>query len=211
MKKIAGIIIVGILFITLIVQGSVAYFHEETNFTNRISAGTLGIELVEASEDKQAVLGAHGYQFSNTLPGARLDRRVWVENTREKDVYVRVRATRAWYDANGEKQSNLDASLISLKTENPNNWIIQEDTGSNQEIITFYYKKPIAKGDRTENVMDAFEISDQISNGIYQNVHAQIIFEAEAIQASAGTEAMLNEWGMDVQIDQDGTIVEVLE
>lgn len=211
MKKIAGIVIVGLLFITLIVQGSVAYFHEETSFTNRISAGTLGIELVEASEDKQAVLGEHGYQFANTLPGARLDRRVWVENTKEKDVYVRVQANRAWYDAKGEKQSDLDASLISLKTKNPSNWIIQEDTGSNQEIITFYYKKPIAKGERTENVMDAFEISDQISNGVYQNVHAQISFEAEAIQASAGTEAMLNEWGMDVQINQDGTIIEVLE
>lgn len=212
MKKIAGIIVVGILFITLVVQGSVAYFHEETSFSNRISAGTLGIDLVESSDENSAKLGENGYQFAKTMPGAKLDRRVWVENTKDKSLYVRVRATRAWYDAQNEKRSDLDASLIRLLTKDTSNWIILDDgENSNQEIIYFYYKKPIAKGERTENIMDAFAISDQISNGDYQNVHAQIMFDAEAIQESAAMDAMLNEWGIDVTIDSDGTITEVLE
>lgn len=212
MKKLVGILVVGLLFVTLIAQGSVAYFHEETSFSNRISAGNLGIDLIEASDDENAVFKEHGYEFSQTMPGAKLDRRVWVENTKDKTLYVRVRVKRAWYNAQNEKQVDLDASLISIITEDTSNWIILDDgANSNQEELYFYYKKPLAKGEATDHIMDSFEISNQISNGEYQDVHAEIMFEADAIQENAAADAILNEWGMDVEIAADGTITEILE
>ena len=48
-------------------------------------------------------------------------------------------------------------------------------------------------------------------NKLYSGLQAKVDVEVDAIQKAAAQDAMLAEWGMDVEFDDNGNIVSVVE
>ena len=210
MKKILMVAGTAVLLIFLVYQGSIAFFHAETQVGAKVSAGNLGIQLIENSDDKRAVKNGDEYQFLSVMPGDEIANTVHVENVKEHTLYVRVTATKYWEDKNGNKLPDADASLITLQTKDPANWIIKDDAAnSNSEVVYFYYKLPMKSGTSTTNLMDAIQISTNLKDVNYSDYQVNLSFEAEAVQSISGTDAVLSEWGADMVLDKDGTIVSI--
>lgn len=210
MKKIVMVTTAAVLLTLLVYQGSMAFFHAETQVGAKISAGSLGITLVENSNHANAVKTENGYEIASVMPGDEIDSTVHVENVKEHTLYVRVTATKYWEDANGNKLNDADASLIKLQTKNPANWIIIDDAAnSNSENVYFYYKLPMKAGETSTNLMDAIEISTDLKDQVYSDYRVNLSFEAEAVQSMSGTDAVLSEWGAEIEVDANGNIVSV--
>lgn len=210
MKKIVMVTTAAVLLTLLVYQGSMAFFHAETQVGAKISAGSLGITLVENSNHANAVKTENGYEIASVMPGDEIDSTVHVENVKEHTLYVRVTATKYWEDANGNKLNDADASLIKLQTKDPSNWIIIDDAAnSNSENVYFYYKLPMKAGETSTNLMDAVEISTDLKDQVYSDYRVNLSFEAEAVQSMSGTDAVLSEWGAEIEVDANGNIVSV--
>ena len=111
---------------------------------------------------------------------------VYVKNTCEIPVYVRVALVPTWEDANGNPVG-VSASLDDLAiTWDLDKWVKSGDY--------WYYKEAVAVGGQTENLID--EATVTTVNGYKMNL--QII--AEAIQADGvkeTTKAVVDAWGVD--------------
>lgn len=212
MKKILLVAGTGILFTLLVYQGSMAFFHAETNVGSEVSAGNLGINLVEQIDEKDTIKTNDGYQILASMPGDEIKNTVYVENKKDYALYARVTATKYWIDANGNKLNDADASLITLKTKDTSNWIIIDDAAnSNSEVVYFYYRIPVDKNEITSNLVDSIQISNDIKNGEYEKYQIHLSYEAEAVQSIAGADAALSEWGVEFVIDKQGNILSVEE
>lgn len=201
-----------LLLIVLMYQGSLAFFRKEKSVDTPISAKTLGIELIDHTNDEKAEMTAEGYTFKNVMPNEKLNREVFIKNVKEKNLYVRVTATRYWKDKQNKKVSGTDASLIQLVTKNPKNWIIIDDgKASNHEIMYFYYKKPLKANEQSDNVIDQIAMSEEISENSYHEYQAYLHLQADAIQDVVAQEAMLSEWGVEAKFNAQGIITAIDE
>lgn len=212
MKKIIMMVTVAFLFIFLVYQGSMAFFHAETEVGAKISAGKLGINLIENSTHENATKIEGGYRYSKIMPGAMLDNTAYIENAKDNTLYVRVTAEKFWINKDGEKLSDLDASFIELYTKNPSDWIIIDDAeNSNSEIMYFYYKYPIVSGEKTSNVLDSIQISSDLTDKDYRDLQIHLQLFADAVQSYAAQDAVLAEWGIEFELDENGTIISIDE
>ena len=212
MKKKVLLAIAALLLLVFVYQGSLAFFRKEKGVSTPISAKTLGIELIDHTDDTRAEMTAEGYTFKNVMPNDALHREVCVKNVKEKNLYVRITATRYWKDRDGKKVKGSDASLIQLVTAQPENWIILDDgIASNHELVYFYYKKPILPQDQSDNVIDRIVLSEDIKGEEYQEYQAYLHLQADAIQDVVAQEAILAEWGIEATFDKQGNITSIEE
>lgn len=211
MKKIILIATAVVLLVCLVYQGSIAFFHTETQVGTKVSAGRLGINLVETSTHENVVVSETGYRFSSIMPGSRIHSEAYIENVKDKTLYVRVSAEKYWESKEGVKLPDANSSLITLVTNNPENWIVKEDEGSNGEIVYFYYRLPIKANEKSSNVLDAIEVSEGLTDKDYKGYQINVNLEAEAIQSTVAQDAVLSEWGIEIELDADGNIVSVNE
>lgn len=210
MKKIVMVTTAAFLLLFLVYQGSMAFFHAETQVGANISAGSLGIELVQDSQDEKAVKTEDGIQIASVMPGDEIDSSAYIKNVKDHTLYVRVTATKYWEDATGTKLPDADASLIALNTKDTKNWIIKDDAeNSNSENVYFYYRLPIKANEISTNLMDAIKISSKLSDETYHDYRIVLTLEVDAVQSISGTDAVLSEWGADIELDADGNILSV--
>lgn len=212
MKKIVLFAFTSILLITLIYQGSMAFFRAETQVGTKISAGTLGIQIKQMSDEENAIQKEDGYQFNAAMPGSTLNNSAYIENTKDKTLYVRITAKKYWEDANGHKLNDANHALIELDTVAQDDWIIIDDAeNSNAENIYFYYKKPIQAGERSSNLYDYIKIAQEMDDIRYKDYQIRVVLEADAVQSAVAQDAILSEWGMDVTFDEEGNMIAVEE
>lgn len=185
MKKKVLLAIAALLLLVFVYQGSLAFFRKEKGVSTPISAKTLGIELIDHTDDTRAEMTAEGYTFKNVMPNDALHREVCVKNVKEKNLYVRITATRYWKDRDGK--------------------------ASNHEIVYFYYKKPILPQDQSDNVIDRIVLSEDIKGEEYQEYQAYLHLQADAIQDVVAQEAILAEWGIEATFDKQGNITSIEE
>ncbi len=148
---------------------------------------------------------------------------VFVKNTSEGDFpeYVRVTVVKDWVDADGEKITDADPTLIQLMTSE--GWLEVDST--NGEEAVFYYTKPLAKGQQAK-LLDGIQLEEGVLDGYriervdpddedgqklvtiigYQDKNFEIQVRVDAVQARHAKEAMLGAWGVDATIATDGTI-----
>lgn len=210
MKKILMVITAAVLLTALVYQGSMAFFHSETQVGAKISAGNLGIDLVENTESTNATKTDKGFQITAAMPGDEIKNAVYVKNVKDNTLYVRVTATKFWEDENGNKLPDADASLIKFKTNDLQDWIIIDDAeNSNSEVVYFYYKKPIKSDTSSSNLIDSVIIDPRLEDKQYTNYRINLSFDAEAVQSYQGKDAILSEWGAEIVTDANGNIVSV--
>lgn len=135
--------------------GTLAYLFTSTDpVENTFSPAEMGI-VIHENNDKPF----DGKKKTN----------VYVENTSQADVYIRVALVPTWEDGAGNAVA-IPASLNDLEIDWGSNWSLQSDG-------YYYYTKVVAAGDTTEPLIDTATV--KIENGYHMNL--QIL--AQAIQA----------------------------
>lgn len=208
MKKKLSLIGLSLVLITLVYQGTMAVIQESTNIDTKMSAAKLGVSIVQNNEiGKEA---KKGVTFENILPGANIAHDLKVENTKDKDVYVRVTLTKYWEDENKKKLVNADAKWIELLT-GEGNWMMVEAGNTNDEMMYFYYTKPVKAKEITTSFLKEIKCSTALKDQSYANYQMKIEVEVEAIQTVGAKDAILSEWGMEVEIDENQQITSIIE
>lgn len=209
MKRKLTIAMLAILLVSLVYQGTMAVMQEVTNVDAKMNAATLGITIVQ-NDDISKEASEH-ITFENALPGSVLKQNLKVHNSQDKDVYIRVTMSKYWTDANNEKLVNADAKLIELLAE-WNDWIVIDDgANSNNEMMYFYYKKPLLPSQTTPAFIDSIRCSSDLKNDEYADYQMKVDIEVDAIQTVGAQDAILSEWGMNVDFDENGSILAIEE
>lgn len=215
-KKIILLAIASIMAVGTIIGGTMAAYQASTDTRKTISTSSVdvGLEFEGVDVDDSGTL----VYTSSDVEDGTVEEKVRAVNKGERDIYVRVSVNKAWYDENGKVFENegkeLNSNYIGIRTANESDWIIQDEDiqeGGNGEVIYLYYKRPLAAKASTSALMDAFTLLKDVNENTnhYSGLQAKIRFDADAVQITAGHDAMLAEWGVDVEIDPSGTIIRV--
>lgn len=218
MKKRLGLMAVVAILGVVLLGGTMAAYQAGTTAHAKESTSKLGIQLIQEGDGKpgeeEQYSDARQEILYTGMPGDLVNKTLKAKNTGRKDLYVRITISKAWLYQNGEKNLDADSREIEIITNDKDNWIVQEGDEYG-EVIYYYYRKPLSPGEETMNVMDQFSILRKglISTGNeYTNLASQITFEADAIQKTAAEKAILAEWGIIAEIDdENGNIVSVQE
>jgi len=175
-----------VLAALLIVGGTMAWFTASSDpVTNKFTAGTVKIELHDVDGNGNAF-----GPISNVNPGDEYTKVVYVKNTGSKAVYVRVKLTPGWIDAEGQslelKVNGLDMATFPMVG---NKWLLHTDG-------RYYYKDPIASEAVTQHLIEKVVFAGAAMTNDYQGATFTLKVEAEAVQASH--EAYKDEWGASI-------------
>lgn len=158
-------------------------------------------------------------------PGTEYDEDVQVKNNGDCDEYVRAVVYKSWLDADSNKVTDLDSSIIELNLANSTDWIAVSDS---DECTTYYYKKALKSGETTK-LIDSVSFGKSILNsevkatkddkgGIqtdvvyaYNGKKLQVEMRVDAVQTHSAEDAILGAWGVVVALDSEGNITGVEE
>lgn len=147
------------------------------------------------------------------MPGQTINfKNYYVENTAGYDAYVRVTIDKQWPG----NEAELDGSMISLLLGNSdkelNDWLVKE---TSEEQVILYYKKMLSgktadETDATSVFLSGVSFDASMDNS-YTDKTANITVTVDAVQAAVAKDAMLAEWGVLPEIDEDGNITAITE
>ena len=160
MKKrtiIIGSIVV--LVVLLVVGGTMAWFTDKGEATNKFTGGTVDIEVIEKFDKPD-----------NWNPGAEAEKKVSIESLGSKQTYVRVALIPQWDD-----DSSLPISNVELILADNDDWIYKDGW--------YYYKKILNEDDVTSLLLEEVRLKDETDDD-YQGRTLEIKVKAEAVQAS---------------------------
>ena len=155
--------------LAVLATGTLAYFTAEETAQNVITMGSLKMELVELDEK-----GEPWEDVENIVPGMEVTKEAFVKNTGTVDFYTRVKITKTFVPAQGEEKPELNTKLVRLDI-NEKYWEPGNDG-------FYYYKKPVAPGEKTEPLFTTVTFSTEMGNE-YQNVKVIIDLDAQAVQS----------------------------
>ncbi len=210
-KKILIPILIGVLLLVMAI--TFASFYTSASTQEDVSTKTLDITLVqEGGENGQIMQGdgktSGGIAYAG-MPGAQIDERVAVRNDGSQDAYVRVIINRSWY-RDGKKVPDIDPREIGIVTDTSgSDWFIDDTSDPNGEQVVCYYKRPLQPGAQTSNVMNAFTIlADKLTENSnkYAGLSTEIKYKAYGVQSIGDKEAMLAEWGVVANFDNNGVM-----
>jgi len=160
----------------LVVGGTMAWFTDTKEASNKFTAGTVKIQILENGQTNPVVK-------ENVNPGDIYDKEVKVESLGSKRTYVRVSINPVW-------EGNLpinNVNLIFADGELGTHWV---DGGDGW----YYYKHILAAGAVTEPLLSKVEIIGSLTGDDYQGKKLTVNVKAEAVQASH--EAYKDAWGL---------------
>ena len=156
-------------------------------------------------------------------PGVVYDEDVDVVNNGQIDEYIRVVIYKYWKDgADGDKNTELDPSLIILDDPENHGWL-HDGAQSTDEREVYYYTKPVGSDDKPLDLFDTIQIDPDIVDMVYQtgekdnegNLITEFIYngkylgikvEASGVQTHNAEDAIHSAWGAEVDISDDGTL-----
>lgn len=108
-----------------------------------------------------------------------------MKNTGTVDFYTRVKIEKSFVPAQGDELPELNTGLVELNISK--DWELCEDG-------FYYYKKPVAPGEKTEPLFTTVTFSTKMGNE-YQNVKVIIDLDAQAVQSRNNGESALKATG----------------
>lgn len=198
--------------------GTMAAYHTATHTDKTISTSSIGVTLNIEGEDTKSNTENKNNYIAKDIENGVFKQKVSTINTGQKPHYVRVKVTPNWVE-NGEKivQKNgidLDVNDISLGLVNSEDWICikpnEEEQQQNNDVYV-YYKNIVNPNQQTSDFMESVNLFDgEMKNtNIYSGLSVQIDYEADAVQTTAAAQAMLSEWGVVAEFDENGSITAV--
>lgn len=205
-KKYIVMAVACILALTAVIGSTVAAPTRSADKTGKttVTIEDLVVALAAGVEEKITV---------NAMPGQRIDfENYYVKNTAGYDAYVRVTIDKQWPG----NEAELDGSMISLLLGNSdkelNDWLVKE---ASEEQVILYYKKMLSgktadETDATSVFLSGVSFNPSMDNS-YTDKTANITVTVDAVQAAVAKDAMLAEWGVLPEIDEDGNITAITE
>lgn len=211
-KKIVIMAVAAVITVGTIIGGTMAAYQASTETNKTISTSSLDVKLnVEGNQvdrDGSVVIN------SSDIKNGTVQGKVSAVNTGSKSLYVRVRVNKAWYE--GQKKiyeknnKDVNCNTIGIGFINTNDWFVLSDD-VNGEDVYIYYKKILKSGEKSSDFMDEFTLLKDINDNTnqYSGLSVKIRFDADAIQTTASKAAMLAEWGIVAEFDNDGRITAI--
>lgn len=211
-KKIVIMAVAAVITVGTIIGGTMAAYQASTETNKTISTSSLDVKLnVEGNQvdrDGSVVIN------SSDIKNGTVHGKVSAVNTGSKSLYVRVRVNKAWYE--GQKKiyeknnKDVNCNTIGIGFINTNDWFVLSDD-VNGEDVYIYYKKILKSGEKSSDFMDEFTLLKDINDNTnqYSGLSVKIRFDADAIQTTASKAAMLAEWGIVAEFDNDGRITAI--
>ena len=163
-------------------------------------------------------------QEETIVPGKEYDEALAVSNSGSIDSYVRVILNKSWTDSEGSTDPNLSPALIDLDFTQDSGWIVDEDASTAERTI-LYYSEILPAGDTTPALSDTIRIDPSVADKVeetvtidengyktitftyaYNGYTFQLDAEVHAVQTHNAQEAIKSAWGVDVEVDADGTL-----
>ena len=158
-------------------------------------------------------------------PGKSYREELAAVNSTDMEEYVRVIVRKYWMNANGEKQADLDPSLIVLSYNeaeyNQDAWI-RNDKECTAEKEVYYLRRALGGYASSASLFREFHIDSSImqkyhtetsGNTVtqvysYDNCSFIVEVEVQSVQASHAQEAITSVWGVrNVSIADDGSVI----
>lgn len=178
---IAATVALGALLVT---GATLAWFTSTDTATNVVTVGNVSIEILETSEDKNAISTENGIEWTGAMtPGQVLSKVPTIDNIGKNDAWVRANVTME-YLKNGEPvelPEGVAVPVINYNTSEGSNWIAGEDG-------FYYYKEALTTdgaGKVTTPLFDTVTIPNTWTNQgeiSMANVTVKVVVNAEAIQ-----------------------------
>lgn len=150
-----------------------------------------------------------------------------VKNTGSVDSYVRVIVNKSWSDAKGVEDRTLSPEYIELGILDSGDWVV-DPVATDYEAghIVLYYTKVLAPGAVTDAFTDTLRIDNAFETTVevdtktdaetgytiitythpFDNYKFDVEVEADAVQIYDAEAAIKSAWGIDVTINEDGTL-----
>ena len=174
-KKRIGLIATIVCCIAILASGTVAYFTAQETAYNVITTGALSMRLVEEGADgkpfpKEGVTGV--------LPNMEVTKKVYVENTGDVDMYVRIALDKK-IESLSDPAAKLNFKHITLDI-NETDWTEQDG---------YYYYNRVLKP-----LFTTVSFGASLGNE-YMNARVQIDVDAQAVQSKNNTDSPLTAAG----------------
>lgn len=172
MKRKLFVLVLFIACLSVAAYSTIAYFTAEDTATNVITAGNIRIELEETAVSENGELVPFE-DLNGVMPGADVSKIVQVKNTGSQPAYVRIQMEKVITLAEGAS-GEADVNLLSCDL-NEEDWA--------QKDGYYYYKEPLAPGEKTEPLFTKVTFSKEMDN-LYQNSKTRINIVAFATQVA---------------------------
>lgn len=191
------------------VGGTLAGFNTEADRKGvaQITTKSLSIEI---QEERQEVRLEEKARPGDTLTFSRN-----IVNSEEEgyDLYTRVTIYKRW-DRDGLEADKIhlylgEKELISENDEaiREAGWILWYQDG---EQVVLYHRMPLAPGEATGEVLSALTIDADVDNA-YAGAEVILEFDVDAVQKIAAQDAIVAEWGVYPEFDENGYLVSISE
>ena len=203
-----------ILSADFIAGGTMAIYRAAAHTDKTISTSSIGVSL-NVNEDN-IDRNSNENAINTEMVNQRVIQKVSVKNTGARPQYVRVKVKKEWLDnkevVTEREGQKLNKDYIGINYVNTNDWIYVSPSGNDDDPDGYlYYKKIVAPGESTSDFMDAYTVLLGVNGNtnIYRDLSARVTYDANAIQTVAAKAAMLYEWGILAEIDDDGMIQDI--
>ena len=188
---------IGIAIISVsVIGGTLAWFTDKQEVTNKISTGAIKHTIVEKFNENTS---------QNLLPGEEINKDVWIHNIEKSDSLLRVKITPIWVNENGDKVADATSEEVTAVIKN-DKWTLGNDG-------YYYYNEVFKSHNKDEAHPSSEEIdeettlptcySDQLLNSIalsgnlsdqdkYANRKLDVIVKSETVQVNK--DAYNTEW-----------------
>ena len=180
-KKRVALIAAIVCCIAMVAAGSLAYFNAQETAKNVITTGALKMVLHDETTDGKP-FPEDG--ISGVVPATTVDKKVYVENVGNVDMYVRIALDKVITPAKGT-QAELDFSNITLDIDS-SKWTEKDGY--------YYYNRALKPGEKTEPLFTKVSFGAELGND-YMDAKVVIDVDAQAVQSKNNTDSALDAKG----------------
>lgn len=214
-------------------RAALTYYSD--NYVAEVNVHEIGVALVEngktvvatdygqSDDSETAYKGELLAGLEEFTLGKTYEEKLQVANNGTIDSYVRVILTKSWVDADGNKDTKLDPSLIELNLVTNDGWVVDEEA-STAERTVLYFTDVVPVGAMTSELTDTLKVNENISTKVYEtktteNGYTTITYEyaydgysfmleaeVDAVQTHNAADAIKSAWGVDVNVSADGSL-----
>lgn len=177
-----------LVVLAIFASGTYALLSYTETANNRITFGSVKIQLVSELKAKQSQNGKFVTKIEGIIPGDTFEDKVTVKNVSEEQaVWVRLRLGPVWYGV--DPAPSVEVAYNSLedfkKAIYPAQYNFNVGDGADQWSFKdgwVYYNSPLEAGEEAKSLFTTVSFSGPGMDNRYQNSSFEITFNAQAVQ-----------------------------
>jgi len=178
------------LLLSLVVNGTLAYFTDKARARNVITFGTVDVEVVEYTRDEDGDLVEYPTEPVGVMPGASISKIVTVQAAEEaEEAYVRMKVEITILKEDGSVMPHTREQLekVVFVHYNTADWSYRDGW--------WYYDQAISDAESTDPLFERVSFSGPNMGNEYQNCTIEIDVKAQAVQADNNGDSALEAAG----------------